>query len=312
MDICPIWNTPATFLPRTGDRISVRSERTAGSYSITGSAAGAIAAYDDQQRARLTTWLIDQRSAGTPMPLVDTTLVEIVRTARSMPVNRRADRLLQLVTTQTRFLGEPVRIFMHSMWEHLAWSESTNADEVRFLVDLLESRGWASINRQMGAYDAKVLAEGYDRVDEVTRRESMSSQAFIAMWFNSSLDAARDDGLVAAIRDAGYKPMRIDMKAHNNKIDDEIIAEIRRSRFVVADFTHGQSGARGGVYYEAGFAHGLGLPVIFTIRKDLIDQAHFDTRQYSHILWEDPEDLRKQLADRIAATLGDGPHRAAG
>jgi len=246
------------------------------------------------------------------MPLVDTTLVEIVRTARSMPVNRRADRLLQLVTTQTRFLGEPVRIFMHSMWEHLAWSESTNADEVRFLVDLLESRGWASINRQMGAYDAKVLAEGYDRVDEVTRRESMSSQAFIAMWFDSSLDAARDDGLVAAIRDAGYKPMRIDMKAHNNKIDDEIIAEIRRSRFVVADFTHGQSGARGGVYYEAGFAHGLGLPVIFTIRKDLIDQAHFDTRQYSHILWEDPEDLRKQLADRIAATLGDGPHRAAG
>ena len=46
-----------------------------------------------------------------------------------------------------------------------------------------------------------------------------------------------------------------------DKIDDEIIGEIRRSRFLVADFTHGDKGARGSVYYEAGFAYGLGLPV---------------------------------------------------
>jgi hypothetical protein len=34
-----------------------------------------------------------------------------------------------------------------------------------------------------------------------------------------------------AIRDSGYEPMRIDRKEHINKIDDEIIAEIRRSCF---------------------------------------------------------------------------------
>ena len=46
--------------------------------------------------------------------------------------------------------------------------------------------------------------------------------------------------------------MRIDRHEHVNKIDDEIIAEIRRARFVVADFTHGDTGGRGSVYYEAG------------------------------------------------------------
>ena len=110
--------------------------------------------------------------------------------------------------------------------------------------------------------------------------------------------------------------MRIDRKEHVNKIDDEIVAEIRRARFVVADFTHGDTGARGGVYYEAGFAHGLDIPVIFTCRKDRLDDVHFDTRQYNHIVWETPEELQDRLAKRIAAVLGDGPilppDRAAG
>ncbi len=104
-----------------------------------------------------------------------------------------------------------------------------------------------------------------------------------------------------------YKPFRIDQKEHNRKIDDEIVAEIRRSRLVVADFTQGDDGARGGVYYEAGFAHGLNIPVIFTCRKDVLNKIHFDTRQYNHIVWETPVELRQRLAARISAEIGDGP-----
>jgi hypothetical protein len=81
---------------------------------------------------------------------------------------------------------------------------------------------------------------------------------------------------------------------------------------LVADFTQGESGARGGVYYEAGFAHGLNLPVIFTCREDAIGKVHFDTRQYNHIVWETVEELRDKLAKRIAATVGDGPGKKAG
>ena len=60
--------------------------------------------------------------------------------------------------------------------------------------------------------------------------------------------------------------MRIDQKEHLNRIDDEIIAEIRRTRFLVADCTQGETGPRGGVYYEAGFAHGLKIPVVMKFR----------------------------------------------
>ena len=127
------------------------------------------------------------------------------------------------------------------------------------------------------------------------------------MWFDVTTGDAWADGLKKGIADAGYEPLRIDAKEHVNKICDEIIAEIRRSRFVVADYT----GHRGGVYYEAGFASGLGLTVIPTCRKDEVGNLHFDVRQYNCIDWETPTELANRLQARIEAVIGDGPHKPA-
>jgi nucleoside 2-deoxyribosyltransferase len=98
----------------------------------------------------------------------------------------------------------------------------------------------------------------------------------------------------------------VDQVEHVGKIDDEIMVQIRKSRFIVADFT----GHRSGVYFEAGFALGLGLPVIWTCRKDELSKLHFDIRQYNCIDWVDAADLRKRLAFRIEAAVGVGPRRA--
>jgi nucleoside 2-deoxyribosyltransferase len=144
--------------------------------------------------------------------------------------------------------------------------------------------------------------DGYTRLEQLQSIPGLTEQGFVAMWFGAEVQGVYEKGIAPAISDAGYRSMRIDQKEHNNKIDDEIIAEIRRSRFVVADFTCGllsDEGTetaipRGGVYYEAGFAQGLGIPVIWTCRED-------------HITWKTPEELREKLRNRIGAVLGDGP-----
>lgn len=89
------------------------------------------------------------------------------------------------------------------------------------------------------------------------------------------------------------------MGYRSGKEIDQIIAEIRRSKFLIADFT----GHRGGVYFEAGFALGLGLPVIWTCRKDNLENLHFDIRQYNFIDWETGEELQERLTNRIQATI---------
>ena len=77
---------------------------------------------------------------------------------------------------------------------------------------------------------------------------------------------------------------------------------------MVADVTHGDEGARGGVYYEAGFAHGLGLDVIFTCDKEHFDDVHFDIKHRNHILWnaDDLEGFKISLKNRIEAVIGRG------
>jgi hypothetical protein len=151
------------------------------------------------------------------------------------------------------------------------------------------------------AFDGKRPPEA----DEWKQSTPASGQAFVAMWFHESTSAAWTDGLQKGITAAGYKPLRIDTKEHANKICDEIISEIRRSRFLVADYI----GHRGGVYYEAGYAAGRDLPVILTCKQQEFASLHFDIRQYNCIDWQSPDELARRLQVRIEAVVGDGPFK---
>jgi len=149
----------------------------------------------------------------------------------------------------------------------------------------------------------RITPKGWNRVADIERGAAalLYKQAFVAMWFNDSMNAAWETGFKPGIEEGtGIKSLRVDLKEHNDKICDVIISEIKKSSFLVADFT----GDRGGVYFEAGFAKGLGIPVIFTCQKgDWEKKLHFDTRQYNHIIWDNPEDLKIKLKNRISATI---------
>jgi nucleoside 2-deoxyribosyltransferase len=146
-----------------------------------------------------------------------------------------------------------------------------------------------------------LTAKGLNRLADLRRGlfGPFNKQVFVAMSFDKFLNDAWTNGLKLGIEDCNYSAIRVDAKEHNEKICDFIIAEIRKSKFLVADF----SLHRNGVYFEAGLMMGLGRPVIFTCRKDELSKAHFDTRQYNHIEWKNPAELRERLKRRIQATI---------
>jgi nucleoside 2-deoxyribosyltransferase len=146
----------------------------------------------------------------------------------------------------------------------------------------------------------RVTAAGWQRLS-ASDHPSSSGRCFVAMSFDHSMDAAYENGIRPAVEDdAKYEACRVDRVHHLEKICDKIVNEIRRSQFIVADVSQHKPG----VYFEAGFAMALNRPVIWTCREEDFDLIHFDTRQYNHIKWTTPEDLRQQLADRILATIG--------
>lgn len=149
-----------------------------------------------------------------------------------------------------------------------------------------------------------------------------SNQCFVAMWFNSdeniddfqyNMQKVYNDAIKPAIENSKRKDnlnsIKIDDIDHNEDIVNRIIAEIRNSKFLVVDLT----GYRGGVYYEAGYAEGLGLQVIYTCNKEWlmgnkeknIPGVHFDTNHKNIIEWEYDklEDFKNKLINRINATI---------
>ena len=122
---------------------------------------------------------------------------------------------------------------------------------------------------------------------------------------DSELDRIVREYFRPAVVSTGFELYRLDDIPKAGLIDDRLRVEIRTSRFLISDLTHENAGA----YWEAGFAEGLGKPVIYTCEKAKFDsyKTHFDTNHHLTVIWdkEKPELANEQLKATIRATLPD-------
>jgi hypothetical protein len=306
MPICPIWETPCNDAGSNDEFYFVDSSRAGGKYKLFGTAQTQVKNLTVDERKAITSWIISQHRAGMEVPQIRGDNIDEIKRGRRMNFSERVDRAVLFLGQRTK-VGGNIALDMvgsqsrEALNEFLAFTESEDAGEAQSLLKMLGD-GVDMVGRVQETL-FHLRPKGWLRVDELQSKEVRSSQAFVAMWFNDELAPTWDLGFRSAIERAGYSPLRIDQKEHANKICDEIIAEIRRSRFVVADYT----GHRGGVYYEAGYAAGRDLKVIATCRKSDMGKLHFDIRQFNCIDWQSPEELAQRLQVRIEAVLGDGP-----
>jgi len=296
---CPLCSREAQFdgLPN-GDSRKINCE-ACGQFAISGSMEASLGSYDKRLLEKIGFWTRDQNDLG-DLPMVGSYTVDLVNKLPHKTVTERAERLLRFGIREQKDLGGS---FSPSSPSVIGYTHSRSASDVHALASLLEEEGWLKGNLVTGI--VQVTPRGFMHA---SANLSGSVNGFIAMWFDKSMDAARFDGLEPAIRNAGYTPVIVSGVEHINKIDDEIVSQIRKSKFLVADFT----GHRGGVYFEAGFAMGLGLPVFWTCREDELEKLHFDIRQYNCIMWTDPADLATRLQRRIEAVIGVGPVKSSG
>lgn len=143
--------------------------------------------------------------------------------------------------------------------------------------------------------------EGLDELDRLSLEENQSNYGFVAMSFADGTEDIRS-AIKQAIINAGFEPDIADegITRSDQTIPDKIFASIRRARFCIADFTNNSNG----VYFEAGFALGLGIPVFYTCdKKDFNEKAHFDIKQLQQILYETPAELEKELEAKIKAWI---------
>jgi nucleoside 2-deoxyribosyltransferase len=212
-----------------------------------------------------------------------------------------------------------------------------NTEELESVLLFLHDAGFTSSGYESFLTNQLyITAKGYQRLREIAKPGKDSKQCFVAIWFTPEMNEVYEKAIKPAIefKEKGessprFEAVKIDTVEHINDINDEIIAQIRRSRFMVCDLT----GYRGGIYFEAGFAYGLGLDVIYMCREDwckdqkltnkngeevtiLYDEnkheipikkegVHFDLTHRNRIEWSQNnlDDFRKRLQERIRAII---------
>jgi hypothetical protein len=227
-------------------------------------------------------------------------------------VSDRLDRALLNLAKLSKELGQSLEVH----WDAPSVLFATSRNEALYMVQSLAAAGWIENPAARSGASCLLTPNGWARVAELqsARRRDPRSPVFVAMWFGddrtnetpSFMHDLYESYLRTAIESAGYRAERVDLIQHNDFVMEKVLGMIRVAPFVVADFT----GHRTGVYFEAGFARGLGIAVVHTCKRSHFEQAHFDIKQINTIVWDTPDQLNEALYHRIVGTRGPGPFAA--
>lgn len=272
---------------------------------------------DSRFGPKVSAWIRNHNEQSSEVPQITTeTLKDLQTILPKYSPREKQIILLQNIERKTEYPGKYVQIDPEYDIP-LAWA-STQEEFLYYIESLIErgllrnlgksglpfrqSDSGEPIYERPSAFSVAISADGWDYLEKQERHIAERTQAFVAMSFSEDLKPIWEGPIRNAITKAGYQPYRVDAEPHSDRIDVKIIAEIKNSRFVVADITE----QKRGVYFEAGYALGLGLPVLWCVRKDDLENVHFDTRQYNHTVWETMDDLETGLYDFICAIVGKG------
>lgn len=231
----------------------------------------------------------------------------------------KIDNTLTYFVEKTNHFGQKIEINPETLYRELF---CINVQELGEILRTLKKSGYISSDNTVECgtkFNVWVEIAGLKHYNENLRQRKRLNQGFVAMWFNEEADLENYKPNMTEIYANAIKPaienenkfnaVRIDCVEYCNDINDEMIAQIRKSKFMVVDLT----GYRGGVYYEAGFAEGLGLPVIYTCHKKWLDgdseknieKVHFDVNHKNIIVWEEDklEEFKTKLINRIEAVI---------
>lgn len=287
----------AGFTPTGGDMAGVTCE-ICGKYSISGPARAQLesAQYTDKK------WILSvaTKKASAVGSLLELTTPRIERLLERSPSSNPlacTDDLVTYIAAKSERYGDGVNV----PFTEYARFGLRNKEALHGVIRLLNDLKLAEFrNTSNNFYCVSLMPSGWQRANELRKASDDGRKVFVAMAFDPTMRPAFDDGIRPAIEDdCGFTACRVDGVEYNGKVDDRIVAEIRSARFVVADFTM----HRHGVYFEAGFGLGLGIEVVYCCREDEVSKAHFDTRQFNHVLWNDCAQLRSRLTSRIRATV---------
>ena len=215
-----------------------------------------IASRDNEPLVITTDWLNQFIASGAGLPSPGLQAKNIIRFVGD-EVTRTGEPISHLPIYFTSIIGAPNRKFAHRL--------------ALELVDygLLKGSN-VSTNDGDNIMNVDLSLRGWQEYDDEKHGKVTSDTGFIAMEFeDEELDKLVNEVIKPAIlSETGYELVDMRDVPEAGVIDNIMRAKIRDSAFVISEVTHDNLGA----YWEAGYAEGLGKPVIFMCKRSKFDE----------------------------------------
>ena len=232
----------------------------------------------------------------------------------------RIDMSLLAIAKKSRFYGDEIDIKDDEMLSLLfarRFDEEGNGlplelirNQYNSLLEYLKNQGYIDAKGLPGFTHLVLLPNGWKKIERLQISGTQNRDVFVSMSFDENLKPIRE-AIRKGIIDSGFSAEFMDEIIHNRQIIPEMFRLIRECKFLIMDITEPNYGA----YYEAGYALGLGKEVIITCSRAAKNRElpenekkyerylrpHFDIAQKQILLWNDHEDLSKQLTQWIKA-----------
>lgn len=295
-----------------GDRSRFSCE-VCGTFEISGSALPALAPERDEitpiKRAILSHRIREASDAQGVVPLVTSNQVQEAITAGALPSpGRQAINLLRFIGETVSLTGNPISSLPLKTYAIIG-SPSFEA-ALRIAAQLVQNGLLLGSNNRAdrspwGLAGLEPSLQGWERYEAERAGQVAGSYGFMALKFGDEiLDPFMRNVIKPAVESVGYQLEDMRDAARAGIIDNVMRARIRDAAFILVDLTHANAGA----YWEAGYAEGLGKPVLYLCKQDVFDRegTHFDTNHCTTIMWDPvaPDKFSEDLVATLRRSLG--------
>lgn len=253
-----------------------------GEYKISGTALQGLKTKREVERAILSHAVFKmQTKNGSSIPELDTRMIEIILEQNPnlpSPIEVAENLIIYVGDSTVNLAGRSLLIDERHLPAKIG---AIACDDVMHLTMQLKESGLFTTNS--GGPRFQLSFRGWEEYHTLKEKQSISKLAFMAMPFKCERVVKVFEHFKNATAKTGFELRNDCLETPRvGQITDHIRVAIRRSRFVIADLTGGNQGA----YWEAGFAEGLGRPVIYSCEKSFFPKVHFDTQGLQTVIWD--------------------------
>jgi len=261
------------------------------------------------QRAVLSYRIREANDAGRDPPLLTTYDVEdVLKNGRLPSPTQQATNIIRYIGDRVSASGTPIANLAPSF--HAAIGSPNRNSGLSVARQLLHSGLLKAIEAgEMNSPDQIIQVDltlsGWEQYEAEQHGQISGNYGFIALKFGDAvLDPFLTDVIKPAVGTLGFDLIDMRDAAQAGIIDNVMRARIRDAAFVLVDLTHANEGA----YWEAGYAEGLGKPVLYLCEKQVFEDkgTHFDTNHCTTIRWHttEPEAFTEELTATLRRSLG--------